>query len=63
MRGLPHPVQGSQGTAFDIRSDPSLAQDLVAGLQNLPERTAGPRGQSSGTGVKVGPAQRLGYGA
>ena len=59
MRRLPHPMPGSKETRFDFRSHPSLAPDLVAGLQNLPERTAGPGDESSGTGVRARPAREV----
>lgn len=64
MCRLPYPMQGGKGTAFDFRSYPSLAPDLVAGLQDLPKGTAGPCSESSGTGVKVGTAgkaERMGH--
>lgn len=53
MCRLPYPMQGGKGTAFDFRSNPSLAPDLVAGLQDLPKRAASPCGESSSTGMKV----------
>ncbi len=56
MCRLPYPVQGSQESTIDLRSCSSLAQDLVAGLQDLPEGTAGPCAESSGTGVTDGSA-------
>lgn len=59
MRRLPHPMPGSKETRFDFRSYPSLAPDLVAGLQNLPERTANSRGESSGTRVRARPAREV----
>jgi hypothetical protein len=34
MRRLPHPADGDQAAAFDIRTDPHVAQDLVAGLES-----------------------------
>lgn len=49
MRRLPHSMQGGKETGFDFRSHPSLASDLVAGLQDVPKRTTGPGGQSNGT--------------
>ncbi len=66
MCGLPDPMPGSEETSFDLRSHPSLAQHLVARLPDLPERTAGTRGGSSGAGVKNRPAwtaDDLGHGA
>jgi hypothetical protein len=36
-------------TEFDFRSHPSLAPDLVAGLQDLPTRTTVPGDQGNGT--------------
>ncbi len=59
MCGLPGPMRGGEGTRFDLRAHPSLAQDVVAGLPDLPSGTAGPRGQSQGTGVKPGPQSGL----
>ncbi|MBI5033850.1 MAG: hypothetical protein HZB51_25305 [Chloroflexi bacterium] len=53
MRRLPHPMPGSKETRFDFRSYPSLAPDVVAGLQDLPKGAARSRGESNGTGVRV----------
>jgi hypothetical protein len=33
MRRLPHPTNGDQTSAVDLRSTPFMAQDLVAGLE------------------------------
>jgi hypothetical protein len=40
LRTLPDPLQNGEKAAFDLRPHPSLAQNLVARLEDLPERTA-----------------------
>ncbi len=49
MRRLPRPLHGGKETEFDSRSHPSLAPDLVAGLQDLPTRTTSSGDQSNRT--------------
>jgi len=47
MCRLFHPVSGSSKAAFALRSHPSLAHDLVAGLEDLPSEATRPRRQSN----------------
>jgi hypothetical protein len=47
MRRLPYPVPCSGEAAFNFRSPPSLAHDLVAWLEDSPSGVARPRCQSN----------------
>jgi hypothetical protein len=54
---MPHPTHGDQTTAFDIRTNPHVAQDLVAGLESpssedLPFGRQGGRSRLNQTGPK-----------
>ena len=55
LRRLPHPGDGDQTTEIDIRKNPRMAQNLVAGLEspsseNLPARSGGKRPKLNQTG-------------
>jgi hypothetical protein len=52
MFQLQYPLHGSRKTAFALRSHPSLAHDLVAGLENLPGRAARPQNKDNNTRLR-----------
>jgi hypothetical protein len=59
MCRLPDTTQGRERTPLDLRSHPSLAHEVVAGLQDLSKGTASLPGPGKGRDVKAGAAHTI----